>query len=215
VRVTKLGDMTVFGEMPPKLWKALAVIADTLHTEFGKQEWIEHRDKSKESCVLCSLAVRDFLHRIGFDDARVRPVVVVMKAWQDGKELHSLGVGVPRTPPADGRWVGHLVVWLQQSKTLIDTTLYPVIRPQWQELPPMLAAQCIERMDHRRVYGLKKIAALAMSDTEDEGKGYEFVMTWLDNPRNKSWRMGGDAQSWRRAVVVGAMRTKFGEWRDA
>ena len=57
-----------------------------------------------------------------------------MKAWQGDKELHSLGIGVPGTPPQDGRWCGHLVVWLPSSKTLIDTTLYPIDPPAMERL---------------------------------------------------------------------------------
>lgn len=210
--MTKLADMTVLGDMPPKLWKALAVIADTLHPEFARQPWIAHADKSKESCVLCSLAVADFLSDIGFD-ARVRPVVTVLKAWNGEVELHSAGIGVPGTPRVEDRWVGHLIVWLEASKTLIDTTLYPVIRPAWKELPPMIAAQCIDGGGKDRPFGLKPIAALSMTD--DDVPGYEFGIMYLDNPRNTSWRKGGDAEAWRRAVVVAAMRTKFGEWQDA
>ena len=209
-----LGDMAVLGDVqPPKLWKALAVIADTLHPTFARQPWIAHPDKSKESCILCSLAVRDFLHTIGFNDAVCRSVVVVMKAWQGDKELHSLGIGVPGTPREDGRWVGHLVVWLPSLKTLIDTTLYPTIRPQWKDLPPMIAARCDEPMDDCRYGGLKAVAALSMTD--DEREGYEFGITWLDNPRNAPPCKGNDAEPWRRAVVIEAMRAKFGEWRDA
>lgn len=212
--MTTLGDMAVLGDVqPPKLWKALAVIADTLHPEFAKAPWIAHADKSKESCVLSSLAVRDFLHKIGFDDAVVRSVVVVMKAWQGDMELHSVGIGVPGTPRQDGRWVGHAVVWLPSLKTLIDTTLYPSIRPAWKDLPPMIAARCDDPMDGCRYGGLKAVAGLQMTDTDVEG--YEFGITWLDNPHNAVPLKGNDAEPWRRAVVVDTMRTRFGEWRDA
>lgn len=213
----KLGDMTVVGDVPPKLCKALAVIADTLHPEFGRQPWIAHPDKSKESCVLCSLAVRDFLHRIGFAEATCRSVAVVMKAWQGEQELHSLGIGVPGTPPPgpeEGRWCGHSVVWLPSSKTLIDTTLYPAIRPQWPDLSPMFALRCDEPVPSERYAGLKAITALSMTDTDVEG--YEFGMMWLDNPRNPPPTKGNDAdEEWRRAVVVAAMHAKFGAWQDA
>ena len=42
-----LGDMDVIGNPPPKLWKALAVIAKELHPAFARETWIEHREKSK------------------------------------------------------------------------------------------------------------------------------------------------------------------------
>ena len=61
------------------------------------------------------------------------------------------------------------------------------------------------------MHGLKPVACLSMTDTDVEG--YEFGITWLDHGR-KSWRKGGDAEPWRRAVVVAAMVEKFGEWHD-
>jgi hypothetical protein len=57
----QLGDMIVSGEFPPKLVKALAVIANTLHPAFDRQPWLGAPGWSKRSCVLASLACRGFL----------------------------------------------------------------------------------------------------------------------------------------------------------
>jgi hypothetical protein len=84
----RLGDMMVMGRPPRELLKALATIAGTLHPAFDSHPRIAP-GKSKESCVLCSLAVRDFFNNIGFDDAAVRPVFVVMRVF--ASRLSSLG----------------------------------------------------------------------------------------------------------------------------
>jgi hypothetical protein len=211
------GDMTVIGELPMKLLKACAVVADTLHQEFARDPDMEHPDKSKESCVLCSLAVRDFLRSIGFVNARVRPVVAILAAWEGETILHSVGIGVPDTPRVERRWCGHMVVWVPGSRTLIDTTLYPAVRPQWKDLPPMLAITCNRKdVGGKRVGGpcdgMPPIAALSLTDSDRPT--YEFGITYLDNPGNVTWHGGPDARDTaRRRIVVEAMREKFGRWR--
>ena len=203
--------MEVVGKLPAKLLKACAVIADTLHQDLGAQPWIDHKDKSKESCVLCSLIVRDFLRGIGFRQATVRPVALVMAAYEGEEQLHSLGV-VPDTPTREGRWNGHLVVWVPASRALIDTTLYSTIRPQWPKLPPMLATTCTEKP--KETWGdLRALTALKMVDSERPS--YSFELVYFDNPENWSWRTGGDALKWRRLDTAEAMIKKFGVWRGA
>lgn len=205
----KLGDMTVLGDVPAKMLKALAVIADTLHPAFARQPWIAGNEKSKESCVLCALTVRDFLVGIGFADAVVRPVITIMMAWRDGKQLHSLGIGVPGTPREDGRWVGHLVVDVPSAKTLIDVTLYRTVRDQWPDLPGMLALDTSGFGCWCKINGRKVIVAATMTDEDDPA--YSFEIVYLDNPSNKSWRKGPDSESWRRAVVTAALVERFGQ----
>lgn len=214
IGILALGDMAVLGKMPAKIFKALAVIADTLHPAFARQPWIADHEKSKESCVLCALTVRDFLVDIGFADARVRPVVTVMRATRKGTELHSLGIGVPGTPPQDGRWVGHLVVWVPRAKVLIDTTLYRAGRPQWPDLPGMLAVDTSAYADHgSKVWGLKPIVGAVMTETDDPDYCYEII--YFDNPKNTLWRHGSDARgAWKRAAVLAALRERFGIWKD-
>src|SRR5262252_7800728 len=131
-RNTRLGDMMVVGNPPAKLWKALAVIADALHPSFELEPRIAP-GISKSSCVICALTVRDFLRAIGFDMARVAPVCAVMWASENGKQLHSLGIGHPDDDSAFAdRWSGHLVVVI--GAFLIDATLYGAQRPQWPDL---------------------------------------------------------------------------------
>ncbi len=216
MRAIQLGDMTVLGDMPAKLLKALAVIADTLHPAFALQPWIANDDKSKESCVLCSLTARDFLRKIGFADARVRPVVTVMRATRQGQELHSLGIGVPGTPhgwPLE--WNGHAVIHIPSASALVDTTLYRAKRPQWPDLPGMLA---INTTDYARrdtkVWGLDVVVGAEIRDTDDPDYLYELV--YLDNPTNTGWRRGPDARDkWKRRDVLAALRARFGTWQDA
>lgn len=207
-----LGDMTVVGDAPPKLLKALAVVADTLHHEFACDPDMEHPDKSKESCVLCSLTVRDFLRSIGFVNACVRPVVAVLAAWQGGQILHSVGIGVPGTKPRARYWNGHMVAWVPGSRTLVDTTLYTARRPQWPSLPPMLAVACNgQEAKGDNFLGLRSIIEVSL--TQDDLPNYEFGISYLDNPSNGSWRRGPDARDvLRRRAVVATMRRKFGVW---
>jgi hypothetical protein len=212
-----LGDMTVCpGHYPAKLLKALAVIADRLHAEYGKQPWIANPDKSKESCVLASLAVRDFLRGIGFD-AEVRSVCAIMKAVDAcGRELHSAGVGASNKVYArrypdrelDGHWNGHLVAVLPHAKVLIDTTLYPIVdRPAWSDLVTgMMALPVHVPQSDERLFGMRVITG--SSNTADDGR--EFSIAWLDRPENVSWRRKGhDADRWRRKAVVDTLIAAF------
>ena len=58
----------------------------------------------------------------------------------------------------------------------------------------------------------KVLIAATMTDTDDPD--YSFEIIYLDNPQNRSWRKGGDALPWRRAVVAATMVSRFGEWRE-
>jgi hypothetical protein len=208
-----LGDMDVIGNPPPKLWKALAVIAKELHPAFARETWIEHREKSKESCVLSSLAVRDFLLSLGFIDAQVRPVVTILLATRGKETVHSLGIGVPghvvRVPDTKRDWNGHLVA--MAAGFIIDTTLYPVRRPQWPDLAGMLAMPLGVDPCPSKYWGLTGIAAASVSRRD----GVLFEIGYLDNPGNSRWATGGDNEEWRRAAAVAAMRRRFGSWSDA
>jgi hypothetical protein len=204
----ELGDMSVLATPPAKLAKALAVIAEYLHPEFARQPWIAGPDKSKECCVLCSLAVRDFLRAIGYQDARVRPAILVVRAKRDDTELHSVGVGVPGKRPEPGCWNGHMVVTIPSIHWLIDTTVYQAIRPAWPTLSGMVALPCFKRSVLRGEYRL--IASAGM----EEGPYLAGIM-WFANPRNSSWKDGGDARPERRVAVVGTMIEKFHPWNAA
>lgn len=41
---------------------------------------------------------------------------------------------------------------------------------------------------------------------------YALAALWLDDRANRTWRRGGDAEEWRRQVVLAALRERFGEW---
>jgi hypothetical protein len=205
-----LGDLHVLQPYPPaKLLKALAVIADTLHPAFDMRPDIKPF-YSRHGCVLSSLTVRDFLVRVGFN-ARVCPVATVIWAeGPDGKQLHSLAIGAPHDKRhLPDSWKGHMVVTVKTpaGEYLIDTTLYPTRRPQWPDLPGMMALRLATERGVRGWWNLELIAACAYGD------GEEISLGWFDNPRNTSWQRGGDGRDpMRRAPVVAAMVERFGAW---
>jgi len=197
---------------PTKLLKAFAVIT-TIHDEYAVQPWIAHPDKSKESCVLCALTVRDFLQRIGFASARVQSVTAIVKAFRNGEELHSLGVGTPMDREVlPGKWAGHLVTTVDGF--LIDTTLTPWKRPQWPDLPEMVVMELHEPRGLRPPLPDGKLWPLAAARFDDDDKEIELV--YLDRSTNQSWKdknQGGDSDKKRRRAVVDALVKRFGPWR--
>jgi hypothetical protein len=206
-----LGELYVVEPYPPaKLLKALAVIADTLHPAFDLRPDIKPF-YSRRGCVISSLTVRDFLVRIGFN-AIVRPVATAIWAERDGKLLHSLAIGAPYDKrDVKDSWKGHMVVTVTtpDGEFLIDTTLYPVRRPQWRELPGMMALALSDK--RIRAWWRLEVIASAAYGVERE----EVSIGWFDNPRNKSWQYGPDGRDpFRRAPVIAALIEKFGVWED-
>jgi hypothetical protein len=53
------GNMTVVGQWPATLLKALTIIADTLHPAFDRQLWMA-ANQSKRTCILAALAAGSF-----------------------------------------------------------------------------------------------------------------------------------------------------------
>ena len=205
-----LGDMTVVGKPPAKLAKALAVIADTLHPSFNANPNIKP-DWSRRSCVLCSLAVWEFLLSIGFADAAVRSVTAFMFAARGKRHLHSLGIGSPDDHRVlDGEWCGHMVVTV--AGWLIDTTLYRAIRPQWPHLTGQVAVPLYPPNAPVVKFGdLPMISGFSITDDED----YEFCLGWCDRRDNVGWRRGPDCRDReRRRPSADAMVARFGEWRE-
>jgi len=209
------GDMQVVGRPPAKFIKALATIASVLHPVFDK---IVIPGKSKESCVLCSLTVRDFLWKIGFKDARLVTVYTAIRAVDsDGVEIHSVGVGDHNgtVPTLDKRalhdtatrWSGHMVVEVPGAGYIVDTTMYQMRRPAWPVLTGMMAVP-IER-DGTQSFGLDHLSAVKAKEPD----GSMVSMWWLVQP-NERWRGGPDTGKDRRAPVVKAMVQAFGQWRD-
>lgn len=207
-----LHDMLVGGEPPAKLLKALAVIASELHPAFDRETWGITPGFSKQSCILASLAVRDFLWKVGFSEAQAAPVYFFIRAFRLGKEVHSLGVGdhaavgQPEHCPDPHKWTGHMAV--KVDGWLVDPTLYQTQRPQWDGLPGM-AAMYMEG-DIQPVRGHTVLAG-GQAMTPD---GTRVEMVWLDQPGNKSWRQGDDHLRERRANVVRQLVRRFGRWED-
>lgn len=212
-----LNDLVILEPGSAKFTKALAAVASVLHPAYD--EVLPKAGKSKESCVLCSLTVRDFLWKVGFKDARVTTCYLALVAVDaDGKEVHSAGCGdhgagrvpllpgvtMPRQSP--GYWNGHMVVEVPSENTILDTTLFPMKRPQWPLLPGMFA---VPIFDGPGGFGMQQISAIAA----DQQNGNELRAYWLREP-NEGWRNGGDAKDKAlRAPVVRALRRTFGAWR--
>lgn len=212
--MTEFKNMQVVGEPTPRLTHALAVVDRLMHTSFDLRAMLE-LGKSKDSCVLCALTVRDFLRGIGVP-AAVAPVATVMWAKLDGRELHSIGIGVPndkrKTP---GRWSGHLVTIADNY--LIDCVLYASIRPQWPFLRGMAALPLIEKSQRTKPLSLypdyTALAGVSVTDTDEPG--YEFSICYLDNPTNKSWADGPDAiNTHYREPVVEHLVAEFRKTRE-
>lgn len=207
----QFGDMAIVGKVPPKLAKALSVISSTMHQTFAIQPWIAHPDKSKGSCILSSLAVRDFLFKIGFTDAEVACVIVAIRAFRDGEEIHSLGVGlplegIPKTTATN--WNGHMVVKLPSLGYLIDTTLFQAKREQWKALPGSMVVPYDEGRDDM-IFGHR-----ALSGFHNTTDGTRMDIFWLDHPDKKSWKKGGDAIKWRREAAVEKMLERFRSMKE-
>lgn len=200
-----IADMSVVGHPPAKLLKALAVIASDLHQSYDADGWIAP-GKSKESCILASLTVRDFLKRVGFKDAACRSVCMVVRALKDGEEVHSLGTGHPEHKAIGNGWDGHLVVVAQGF--LIDATVYQMKRPPWPELPGMIALPLIDKK-LEPVFGLPVLSGIEGCDPVTLNN---VDLVWLDRG-DGSWRTAPDCERDRRAGVVARMVRRFGEWK--
>lgn len=183
------------------LVKALSVIALSMHDLFSRQDFVARPDTSRHSCILSSLAARDFLRQAGYEDAAVAPVCVLMEARRSGRTLHSLSIGEPGAESSPFSWNGHLVTVLPRVGLLLDTTLYQAIRPAWDGLPGMMAVNA-GRKSRKRISGLRAIGGASFTVEED---AYRFDMLWLSNPVNVEWQSAPDADPVRRRSVVEAM----------
>jgi len=205
-----IGDLLIVGEPPLRFIKALAAVAAALHPAFDE---IVTPGKSKESCVLCSLTVRDFLWKVGFKDARVVTVYTAIRAvGVDGVEIHSVGVGDHNgtVPTLDGRtlkdtrdrWSGHMVVEVPSAGYIVDTTMYQMMRPAWPMLTGMMATPIMR--DGTQSYGLDHLATIGTTQPD----GSTVALWWLLQP-NGRWRAAPDAERDRRAPVVKALSRLF------
>jgi hypothetical protein len=199
-RLIQVGDMSVMGAPSVKLLGALAAISEVLHPEFAKQDGGSYGEFSKDSCVLASLTVREFLYDIGYTRAEVRPVMTILRARRGGVELHSLGIGVTDQPDIErkGRWIGHMVAVIPEEGWLIDTTLFEAAsRAAWKGAIGGMAAVALET-EKLFTRNLPVLAQYAVRNGETT-----FQCLWMDNPTNKRWRGVGDAnrRHWRTPVA--------------
>ncbi len=193
-----IGDLLIDdrdGRPPLAILKALAVIAAHLHPSFDQ---FYEDGVSRDSCILVSTVLRDFLFRIGFTDAEVRSVSFLVERRTGDAPTHQLLVGEPDGRDKGGRWNGHMVVIA--GGWLIDGTLYQARREHWDFLPGMVATPVRDRqmiVDGRRV--ITGFVA-RQDDTTVQG-------VWLDIPENKRWRTapdimrGGRRERHRRGVA--------------
>lgn len=202
-----IGDLKICGEPQPKLLKAAAVIGGYLHLTFSREPWISHPDKSKDSCILSSLTVRDFLQKVGFA-AEVRTTAFYIDAYQGSEQVHSLGIGIPGQSAEGSGWDGHLAVVV--DGWLIDTTLYQVHRDAWDGLPGMLMIP-MAPVGHM-FRDLPVLASVSYVDQEKDN--YECNVFWLDRSEDRSWKSAPDSHRNRRHDVVKALYHEFGPWRD-
>lgn len=210
LRSYDFADMTVIGEWPAKMMKALAVIATELHPAYDRQPGVD-RGHSKETCVFTSLCVRDFLVEIGYPDATGRPVAAIVRALDsNGKTLHSLGMGTRRLPEKEGKFNGHLVCTVPSLGLLIDATLHPAIRPQWGgALRGMMAAPYHAPDDRFIIDGDKAIAGISIG-----GDDRVVEVAWTDRPDVK-WKRGIDfIRNDRRRAITRALVERFGQWQN-
>lgn len=204
-QASQFSDMTVMGAPSPKLRNALKIIASHLHPEYNKVSWLPYKDRSKESCILCSLTVREFLVRAGFQEAKARPVSLYLSAHKDGRMVKRLMAPDPddkRQLPA--RWPGHMVVVIPSDAYLIDTTLYQAMRPQWKSLPGMVALPLYPVND--RLMSMKQLSCVSWTEED----GYKVTLGWLDAPTNTSWRRSGlDREKNVRRPIVNKMLSEL------
>lgn len=215
MKTVPLGDMAVLGDVgapPAKMWKALAVIAAHLHRSYDDVSGFAP-GASKDKCLFASLAVRDFLVGIGFADATVRGCALFVYADdKQGKQLWSVGCGVPGERDIVGKFNGHAVVTVPSIKFMIDTTLYQAQRPQFVDLPGMAALPYYEPQHGgiRALYGLP-IFAHVIAEHADRDVG----VAWLDRP-DLPWKKSEDFRfkNARRISVTKALCDAFGEFTE-
>lgn len=185
--------MVVQGSPSPVLRDALAVAAQ-IHSVFDR-----HADKgtSATSCVHASLALADFLSRLGIE-AEALPVAVVIRAMQDGKQTHLHRVGSAAYERPRGKWNGHMIV--VADRFLIDPTFRQFNAAGLNGLPDMLALPSSEG----QLLGLRLLGRFGASLKP----GHVYNVAWIHTPENTGWQAWDDRQKQgiRKAVVTGLLR---------
>ncbi len=188
-----IADMLILPSANERFQAALSVVAKHLHSTWAFDHF-EGGEISKQSCVLASLTVKDFLFKCGFHDAKVTPVFTIMIARLHGKQIHSLGIGKPDEKPlSKGSWPGHMVVEIPSQNVIVDTTLYPAMRPHWPALPGMICTTI--NGDGSIMYDYPILTGIGLSKDES---GYDFSVWWLRTEHNTSWKKAPDAINLRR-----------------
>jgi len=210
--VLQLGDMTVheFRRWPGKMIKALAVISMHAHPAYDAVSGFPP-GKSRDLCLFMSLAVRDFLVQIGYRDATVRGCALYIRADDpDGKEIWSIGIGVPNLPDEEGKFNGHAVCTVPSLGLLIDPTTYQAVRSHWRDRVTGLTAAAYEPPREELIYGRHPFAG-GLIELDDRC----VMVAWLDRPE-LNWRKSDDfrVRNARRIAVTKALVEAFGEWHD-
>jgi len=206
-----LGDMTVMADPPPKMWKALAVIAARINAAYDECSGLAPGGLGNK-CLFASLAVRDFLVQIGYADATVRACYLYIDANDlAGKQIWSVGIGAPGQQDIPEKYNGHAVCTVPSLSLLIDPTVYQAIRPQWGgRVSGMAAIRYHKPWDSQRIHGCPSIAGAEIA-TPDRMVG----MLWLDRPE-LNWKQQPDfrQKNERRRYVTKALREAFGNWSE-
>lgn len=223
----RVGELEIAEGTPAKLIKACVALS-AMHELFDALVPVKYPGRSKDSCILSALTARDFLQRIGFADAKVAPVYVMIRAWKEGREVHSVCVGdhdrvrphviLPESPtdharhgPTGKGWDGHLVVEVPSAAAFIDATAYQLQRPHWPSMPGIVCAP----IDSDGVEVFPGMPALGLL-RGDEADGTEVFAGWIRQPWNQRWKQAPDAvNKAMRKPVVAALHQHFGKWRDA
>ena len=207
----QLGDMTVMVDVLPKMWKALAAMAARAHAAYDECSGIA-KGGLRDKCLFASLAARDFLVQIGYDDATVRSCFLYIDAVdQNDKQLWSVGIGAPGQEPVEEKFNGHAVCTVPSLNLLIDLTVYQAIRPQWRDaVTGMVAIRYHKPWTNQLVHGCASIAGAEVV-LPDRRVG----MMWLDRP-DVSWKQQPDfrQKNERRRYVTKALVDAFGNWSE-
>jgi hypothetical protein len=207
----RIGDLTMMANPPAKMWKALTVIAAEINEAYDRCSDIAPGGM-RDKCLFASLAVRDFLVQIGYDDATVRPCFLYIDATDlDDKQIWSVGIGAPGQELIPEKFNGHAVCTVPSLNLLIDTTVYQAIRPHWRDtVSGMTAIKYHDPWQNQLIHGCPSIAG-----AEIELPDRKVGMLWLDRPE-LNWKQSPDfrEKNHRRRYVTKALVEAFGEWRD-
>jgi hypothetical protein len=158
------------------------------------------------TCIMQSLAVRDYLLRLGFA-AKVKTVMLLARSLEHGKEIYSLGMGIKNHRVADA-WNGHLVTVC--NNLLIDPT-FPV-RPAWSWMATCPAVPMIPR-DRRPFFTLSRpgenpITRPVIAQINKTEGNYEFAAFWIAD-KNHGWQKGPASTIAHRQGLVDFMLEEF------